>query len=218
MWRCGCTSICLADRVEQFKHSHFWHLEQSSCSWGQRAEQEEQRGDTFNWRVPWSPAFYSPANSCTQAAREWELSKTNIHVTTALLWVHVSVQPKKHHWGWVSDIQTPEWFEWVGVSSQPSPSQVPQLQNPNPREVTGVKHCTVTTIAGPHTHQSKHRTTKTAMSCCAFYTRVLFKYQLLPLWLWKCFAEENSKKTTLGRAAPNTLLQRMTQSQTPGRK
>lgn len=103
--RSGCTSICFADRVEQFKHHHFWHLEQSSCLWGQRAEQEEHRGETFNWTVPSSPAFYSPAKSCIQALREQESSQTNIYVTTILLWVHVSVQPKKHHWGQVSDTQ-----------------------------------------------------------------------------------------------------------------
>lgn len=192
---CGCTSTCFADRFEQFKHHHFWRLEQSSCSWGQRAEQEKQRGDPFNWRVPWFLAFYSPANGCIQADREWELSKTSIHVTTALLWVNVSAHPQKHHWGWVSDTQTAESFECIGVSNQPRPSQVPQLQNPkaNPKEVTWAKHCTVTTIRGPYNHQSKHRMVKTATSCCDFYTRV-FKHQLLPLWLWKCFTEENSKK------------------------
>lgn len=156
MLRCGCTSICLADRANKSNTTTSGQLEQSSCSWGQRAEQEEQRGDTFNWRVPWFPAFYGPANSCIQAVREWELPKCNIHTTTALLWVYICISQKALQ-GWVSDTQTSQWFECVGVLSQPSPSQVPQLRKPiaNPKEVTQGEalHCHYSTRS-THTHQS----------------------------------------------------------------
>lgn len=191
----GCTSICFADGAEQFKHHLFWHLEQSSCSWGH--EQEEQRGDTFNWRVPWS---LHPTALQTAASRQSGNGNCPrpISMKPQLCCGCICLYIPKSTTG--DECQTLKLQKGSSALVFQANQAHPKCSNSENQRQTSKKwpspkHCTVTTVAGPHTHQSKHRMVETTMLCCDFYTRVLFKYQFLPLWLWKCFAEENSKKT-----------------------
>lgn len=163
---------------------------------GSGGEEEEHRGDTFNWRVPWSPASYSPANSCVQALREWELPQTNIPVTTALFWCTCLYIPKSTTGDECLTLKHQNGLSVLMFQASQAHPKCPNSENQRqtPKKWPRAKHCTVTTTPGPHTHQSKHRMVKTATSCCDFYTRVVFKDQLLPLWLWSALLKKTAKK------------------------
>lgn len=220
MLRCGCTSICLADRANKSNTTTSGNWSKVAAH-GVRGLSKKSREETL-LTGEFPDSLHSMALQ-TAVSRQSGNGNCPSAISTQprLCCGCTSVYPKKHYWGWVSDTQTSQWFECVGVLSQPSPSQVPQLRKPiaNPKEVTQGEalHCHYSTRS---THTSKqHRTVKPAMSCWDFYTRALVG-QIPPLSsvALEEFCWRKQQRNILCRAVPNTLLQRLTQSLTPDRK
>lgn len=112
------------------------------------------------------------------------------------------------------------WVCWCFKPTKPIPSAPTKKTNSKPQRSDPGWSTALSLQHQVHTHTSKqHRTVKTAMSCWDFYTRVLVgQIPALSSVALEEFCWRKQQRNILCRAAPNTLLQRLTQSLTPDRK
>lgn len=114
-------------------------------------------------------------------------------------------QKKPHHLGWPLDTQRNSKHQnslsllafqakqqWEPTKNRPHCLSSENQKGSYPAWNTSLYTDYFTSL---HTHQSSTGMLKSSMSHHDFYVMDLFKYQLLPLWLWKSFAKVNRSNT-----------------------
>lgn len=221
MLRCGCTSICLADRANKSNTTTPGNWSKVAAH-GVRGLSKKSREETL-LTGEFPDSLHSMALQ-TAVSRQSGNGNCPSAISTQprLCCGCTSVYPKKPYWGWVSDTQTSQWFDvcWCFKPTKPIPSAPAKKTNSKPQRSDPGWSTALSLQHQVHTHTSKqHRTVKPAMSCWDFYTRVLVgQIPALSSVALEEFCWRKQQRNILCRAAPNTLLQRLTQSLTPDRK
>lgn len=133
MLRCGCTSICLADRANKSTTTPGnWS---KVAAHGVRGLSKKSREETL-LTGEFPDSLHSMALQ-TAVSRQSGNGNCPSAISTQprLCCGCTSVYPKKPYWGWVSDTQTSQWFDvcWCFKPTKPIPSAPAKKTNSKPQ-------------------------------------------------------------------------------------